>query len=378
VIDGVLELDLPRSDLLAVSPGVLPSFIVGPENALVIEPVRRLLFGKDLAEAARLFNPLVLVGPTGSGKSQLVQGVVRHWRRRLESQQVEYVTAADFGRQCQDAAEDKRLSAWRAHVRSLELLVIEDLQQLRPRGIVQEELRYAIDDILENGGLIVVTTQREPAMLTSLDPGLRDRLAAGLTVRVQPPGLAARQAILRLAGRTRGIEMDEHLLGQLAHRDGSPAELIGRLKTCGPLALVEMGPTEHGRPEVARAQGGSLREANGERGKAGTRSLSTSPQGGGERDRATLKQIIAVTARYFNVTQAALTGSSRRTSLVYARNIIVHLARRLTSLSYAEIGRGLGGRDHTTAMHADRRLAAQLADDMATQQAIDELDRLLR
>ncbi|WP_428307312.1 helix-turn-helix domain-containing protein [Lacipirellula sp.] len=91
-----------------------------------------------------------------------------------------------------------------------------------------------------------------------------------------------------------------------------------------------------------------------------------------------LKQIIAVTARYFSITQAALTGPARRASLVEARNIAVYLARRLTSLSYADIGRGLGGRDHTTIMHAERRLAERITHDPVTQQAVDELDRLLR
>jgi chromosomal replication initiator protein len=95
-------------------------------------------------------------------------------------------------------------------------------------------------------------------------------------------------------------------------------------------------------------------------------------------DQAALKQIIAVTARYFTITQAALTGPSRRTSLVLARNVVVHLARHLTGLSYAEIGRALGGRDHTTIMHADRRLADQLLHDPAVQQSVDELDRLVR
>jgi chromosomal replication initiator protein len=358
VIDGVLELELPRSDALAAAPGALPSFIAGPENALLVEPLRRLLFGECLAEAARLFNPLVLVGPTGSGKSQLARGVVRHWRDMLQRPDqaagaVEYFTAADFGRQCQNAAEENRLGDWRSHVRSLQIFVLEDLQQLRPSGVIQEELRYAIDAILEEDGVIVVTAQREPAMLKSLEAGLRNRLAAGLTVRVQPPGLAARRAILQLAAHSRGTMLDNSGLSKLAHRDGSPSELVGRLQNpSGLLPLVE-------------------------RGEANTDTDHMTAEGEHD-DRATLKQIIAIAARYFNVTQAALTGPSRRTSLVHARNIIVHLARRLTSLSYAEIGRALGGRDHTTIMHADRRLVAQLVDDLVTQQAIDELDRLLR
>lgn len=114
----------------------------------------------------------------------------------------------------------------------------------------------------------------------------------------------------------------------------------------------------------------------GEGGAAGTRSAIKSAERE-DSNQPTLKQLLALTARYFNLTQAALTGPIRRTSLVEARNAFVHLARRHTPASFAEIGRALGNRDHTTIMHADRRLAERLAGDPALQQTIDELDRLV-
>ena len=357
LIDGVLQLDLPQNSPDQAWSGLAAPFVVGPENALLVAPIQRLLTGDDLAEAARLFNPLMLVGPSGSGKSQLAQGMIRHWREVLEHSAVEYFTAADFGREAQAAAAEDRLGEWQARIRGLRFLVIEDVHRLRPRTTIHQELRHTIDAILENGGVIVITAQREPAALTQLDPGLRDRLAAGLTVRLQRPGLAAREAILRVTANARGVLVEDVQLAQLARREAAtPTELIGRLqKASGSLPLA------------GRA---------GEGVEADTRSTSSaqSEQGG----HAALKHIIAVTARYFTVTQAALTGPSRRTSLVQARNIIVHLARQLTDLSYADIGRALGGRDHTTIMHADRRLAEQREHDPAIQQALDELDRLVR
>ena len=344
---------------------MLPSFIVGPENELIVSPLERLLSDVDLADAATLFNPLVLVGPSGSGKSQLAQGIVRHWRRRLEPMQIEYFTAADFCRETQAATDESRLAAWRTHIRSLRLLVIEDLQRLRPRAAFQQELRHAIDAIVAGGGIVVVTAEREATSLAHLDSGLRDRLTAGLTVRLQRPSLAARKAILQLAANARGLMLTDQELARLAQREaGSSAELIGRVASLRPSGSL---------PLAGRAGEGVI---------ASTRVPTPSPQGGGEQtvpnNTARLKQIIAVTARYFTVTQAALLGPSRRTSLVEARNVAVHLARRLTSLSYADIGRGLGGRDHTTIMHAERRVSDRLAHDPAVQQAVDELDRLLR
>lgn len=351
LIDGVLQLELPGSDAPATTSGMLPSFVVGPENELVVAPLARLLGDVALEEAAQLFNPLVLVGSSGSGKSQLVQGIVRHWRRRLEPVQVEYFTAADFCREAQAAADEARLPAWRSGIRGRRLLVVEDLQRLRPRPSIQQELRDAVDAITGTGGVVIFTAEREPAAVSHLDSGLRDRLAGGLTVRLQRPSLAARRAILQLAANARGILLTDAELGRLAQREaGSPAELIGRVAaSTKPRPAVATPPAKH----------------------------DHSPSDSRE-DVAKLKQIIAVTARFFSVTQAALIGPSRRTSLVEARNVAVHLARRLTNLSYADVGRGLGRRDHTTIMHAERRLAERLAHDPMTQQAVDELERLLR
>jgi chromosomal replication initiator protein len=376
LIDGVLQLELPGSDGPATASRMLSSFVVGPENELAVAPLQRLLGDVELEAASRLFNPLVLVGGSGSGKSQLVQGIVRHWRTRLEPAQVEYFTAADFCREAQAATDEDRLPAWRAAIRSLRLLAIDDLQRLRPRPAFQQELRQAIDEITAAGGVVIATAEREPTTIGHLDSGLRDRLAAGLAVRLQRPSLAARRAILQLAASARGTILTDAELARLASREAaSPAELIGRVtqhqvKTPGSLPLE-----------------GRVGEGDGTRVPATPPSPNPCPQGGGGRDStsdnrgedfAKLKQIIAVTARFYGLTQAAITGPARRTSLVEARNVAVYLARRLTSLSYADIGRGLGGRDHTTIMHADRRLAERLAHDPVTQQAVDELDRLLR
>jgi chromosomal replication initiator protein len=362
VIDGVLELELPCTSPDQAWSGLVRPFVVGAENALVVAPIRRLLAGDDLAEAARQFNPLVLVGPSGSGKSQLVQAVVRHWRgvlqRSGDAVPIEYFTAADFGRELESASKEGRLSAWQSHVRSLQLLVIEDLQRLRRRDPVQQELRLAIDSVIDGGGLIVVTANAEPTMLSDVDLGLRDRLSAGLLVRLQSPGRAAREAIVRHEARARGVLVGDEHVAELARRDvASAAELRGRVASFQKQSQAGEATSRWSRP------------AHGP-----TSSTGAEPA----EQVAALKQIIAVTARYFGVTQAALTGPSRRTSLVLARNIVVHLARRRTELSYAEIGRVLGGRDHTTIMHADRRLSKRLSQEPAVQQSLEELDRLVR
>jgi chromosomal replication initiator protein len=368
LFDGVVQFDFPRNDAATALVEPSAAFIVGRENRLLAPPLERLLNAADVADLAEQFNPLVLVGPSGSGKSHLAQGVVRAWGLRFEPSEIAYFTAADFGRERQAAELEERLEAWRDQLRAVRLLVVEDLDRLRPRATIQQELRTTIDAAIAAGGTVIVTAQCEPTAISHLDAGLRDRLTAGLTVRINRPDLVTRRALLAQTAAARGLALESAELDRLAQKDcGTPAQLLGR--------LAQARQTSGSLPLEGRA---------GEGAAPGTRSNHASaPEGGEQKNHsvhnlAPVKHILAVTARYFGVTQAALTGPSRRKSLVQARNIIVYLARQLSDLSYADIGRALGNRDHTTIMHADRRLAEALATDSAVQQAVDELDRIVR
>jgi chromosomal replication initiator protein len=390
LIDGVLQLDFPRSPTASAAAGGAQPLFIGVENGLLAPPIQRLLNASvDLAEAASRFNPLVIVGPSGSGKSHLAQGLIRAWSSRLDANAIAYFTAADFGRDLQAARADERLLAWQKTMRAVRLLVIEDIDRLRPRATIQRELRQVIDAIIAADGMVVVTALREPTASPQLDAGLRDRLGAGLMVRLRRPEFATRRAILSQAAAARGLALDPAQLDQLAKKEcATPAQLLGRLtalqnKVPDSLPLEGMGAPSTVDPKSPVRRSDRSR-SNGEGVGAETNSDHASPNPfpsrAGERRNslhARLKQILALAARYFGLTQAALTGPSRRTSLVEARNVIVHLARRHTTASYAEIGRTLGNRDHTTIMHADRRLAERLPTDPATQRAVDELDRLL-
>jgi chromosomal replication initiator protein len=346
LIDGVLQFDFPASGV-ASPPGRGASFVVGPENLLAAAPLESLMSSSDLTDIAERFNPLVLVGPSGSGKSHIACGLVRTWSARLGDAAVAYLTAADFGRERQGAEIEKRLDAWRGNLRAKKLLVVEDIDRLRPKTTIQCEASDTIDAIIGAGGLVVVTSLVEPIACGTLSAYLRDRLVAGLTVRFQRPERAARRAILAQAATARGVPVNAEQLDSLAARDCStPAQALGRLARFENSAVAAELP-----PDTTVEQHPA--------------------------DAVSLKQVLAVTARYFNVTQAALTGPSRRASLVEARNVIVHLARRLTGLSYAAIGRGLGGRDHTTIMHADRRMAERMASDPAIYRAVGDLEKLL-
>lgn len=341
MVYGVTQIDLPNCDWDAAAHAgnvhqAPPCFVAGPENRLAVPILRRLLSSANLPSVG--FAPLVLTGPTGTGKSFLVRGVIRRWSQLLGDAAVCYLTAVDFGRQLRDARNDGRLSDFRQQLSELQLLVIEDVDRLADSLFVQRELRDTLDVLKEAGSLTVLTARRSPATLANLEIGLRDRLSEGLTIRLCPPGTEARENLIQLAAQNRDSHLDTNQLQTLAHNvEGSAPQLMRAL------VEYELGSSNH--------------------------DCSRRP--------VELKQIVALVARYFSLTQAALRSQARRKSLVYARGITVYLARMLTDLSYAQIGQALGGRDHTTVMNSQQNIEKLVAKDPETQQNIEELRRIL-
>ena len=324
----------------------VPSFVVDEENALTLSALQPLLSGPDAEPFAdeRRCWPLLIVGPPGSGKSHIAQGVARR-RGELEgSGAVTYYTGRDFARTLRSAVQDRNTQDLLDRLDSAKCLVIEDLEGLRQRPYAQQVLRQLLDRLLDRGCPVLVTSSKPPATLRGFEPGLIDRLSAGLIVRLRSPGPTARREILRLAAGAMGVELQQSELELLA--EGS----------CRGVPALLRSLTEYA-----------------QRGKQNAAPVAAivCPTN------INTREIVAVVARYFNVTQAALRGPSRRRSLVHARSIASYLTRELTEESYTQIGHALGGRDHTTVMHAVRTIRKQLATDLETQDAVDQLQRIL-
>ncbi len=357
MVYGVSRIALPSCDLggsLRADGNFAPRvshFVLGPENRLALAPIERLLEAnvptQHSSDVTPVFNPLLLLGPTGMGKSHLARGITRHWRANIGESTVEYLTAVDFARQLRTAREENLLAQFREQLASLRLLVLEDLHRLPARIFVQRELRDTLDTLLDNDASIVITSQTPPATMPDLEAGLRDRLCGGLTVRLQNPGMETRVELLRQAASDRGVLIDDDQLEQLAQKTEGTALQLFR-------AIAEF---ELSRSDSAAEDAPAVPIA--------------------DRSPLAFKQILAVVARYFSLTQAALCSPVRRKSLVYARGIAIHLARSLTDLSYAQIGHSLGRRDHTTVLHASRTIDKRLATDATTQQDVEELKRIL-
>lgn len=341
-MDGVLTYELPPRADRADGADASAAFVIGPENALLAPPLELLLEPSShfltTADDAALFNPLVLVGTSGSGKSTLLQAVVRRWSAEFGTSEVRYFNIVDFGRELQTVQREGDLESWRQSLHQARLLAIDDLQRTRTRLSIHNALRGAIDAILDRGGFVLAASQVMPASLLQLSAGLRDRLTAGLTVQIQWPGEQARRELVGSAAKRLKASLDPETVGQLARSlEGSAARVLG---AAGALEISS--------------------------GKPLPSSATLTPQ-----------KIAAVVSRYLGVPKADILGKSRRKSLVYARSMTAHLSRQLTNCSFSQIGAQLGGRDHTTIIHADRSMAKQALSDPATQQALEELQRIL-
>jgi chromosomal replication initiator protein len=280
----------------------------------------------------------------------LAQGLVRHWQSRHGEESAVYTTAADFRHRLHDAAKRRTELDFRSEFRGRQLLVIEDLHHLPSEPHTMQELRYILDDYDERGGIVIVTAITPAPTLANLSADVRSRLAGGLMLQLMPPGEAARARIIRYAATALGRSLAEETTNHLAHNlEGSPNQLLSAVFE---LCAFQQNPTfdKHAAEQLIRDR--AVRKP-------------------------TLREIIAVVARQQNVPQAQLKSGTRRQSTVFARGLAVFLARELVAASYEEIGRALGGRDHTTILHSYRKIVHDCEHDPQVHDTLVNLRRIL-
>ena len=347
---------------------VLPGFVAGPENELLSRVLGDLIASvanQPFAAAATPQGPITLVGPSGCGKTHLAHGLAELWHHRFggrnaaaratENQPqshrgVAYLTATDFARQLADAIEDGAVNQFRQQLRSCGLLVIDDLDRLSPALHLQEELLHTIDSLTTSGGLIVFAAAVLPADTPALGRPLVSRLSEGVVVEIAPLGVEARSELLRQIATTLGCHLNDEALATLAARlPGEPPRLI----SAGVELRRRFGPRINSQDAARFLDDSAHRQSPG------------------------LRDILAAAARYYGVTQKMLTSASRRQTVVLARAVAIFLARRMTPLTYQEIGQALGGRDHTTVLHNFRRIENALPKDRALRSALEEVERAI-
>jgi chromosomal replication initiator protein len=364
--DGAVAIPLPSKPLdcgearsplfVGTKARVVPTpprhFFAGPENRLA-EVAVRCAIDEHFAGC----NPLVLYGPSGTGKSHLAQGLAAAWQARDRRRRVVCTTAVDFARELADAIEAQGDEEFRTKHRGAALLVVEDIGMLTSgkscKLNAQEELIHTLDARVAEGRWTVATASGPPAALPGILPALQSRLAAGLAVPLAPPGPAARLAILRQLAALRHIPLPESVAHVLAEGlRGTAPELAGSLTQLAVPAALEQGRLDVETAHRYVAQSGGVRQPR-------------------------LHEVALATARHFSLRLSDLRSPARRRALVVARGVAVYLARQLTQESLERIGHYFGNRDHTTILHSYRTTEELLETDPAVRDAVEQLKNTL-
>jgi chromosomal replication initiator protein len=324
------------------------SFVIGSSN--------RFAHAAALAVAeapAQAYNPLFIYGSTGLGKTHLLQAVAQYVSEHTSELSVRYITSETFMNDFINSLRDKRIEGFKQRYRTYDVLLIDDVQFFEHKERIQEEFFHTFNSLYEAGSQIVMSSDRPPRDIATLEARLRSRFEWGLITDIQPPDLETRIAILRKKVKTDGIHVpDPQVLTFIASRVSTN---IRELE--GALTRVVAFSSLTGRAMSVELAQDVLKDVF--------------PQG--EAAEVSIKRIQDLVAERFNMSLEELCGDKRSQNIVYPRQVAMYLSRELTDSSLPKIGKEFGGRDHTTVIHATSKIARLIREDRSVYNLVQEL-----
>jgi chromosomal replication initiator protein len=353
---------LAPDDGCSAGPGDNPKltfdqFVIGDSN--------RLAHAAALTVAelpAQAYNPLFICGPPGVGKTHLLHSIAALLLSHSPGLSVRCTTGEAFTNEFLHALGGGRTEGFKSRFRHIDVLLLDDVQFLERKAKTEEEFFHTFNALQDGGRQIVLTSDRPPADLQALEDRLRDRFGAGLVVDIKPPDLATRLAILRKRVHADGVELAEDLaLTVIAESVEANVRVLE-----GALIRVVAYSSLTGRP------------LTGELAQEVLVSLYPQARHGARRSNCSVAEIQVAACEHFGVTLDELLSPARSPRVALPRHVAMYLARELTSESLPAIGRQFGGRDHTTVLHAWRRISSRVGADQETRRAVDKLFACLR
>jgi chromosomal replication initiator protein len=306
-----------------------------------------------VAEApARAYNPLFIWGESGLGKTHLLHAVGHYTQRLFPGMRVRYISTEEFTNDFINSLRDDRKVAFQRRYRDVDVLLVDDIQFLEGKEGTQEEFFHTFNTLHNANKQIVVSSDRPPKQLATLEDRMRTRFEWGLITDIQPPELETRIAILRKKAAQDRLAAPAEVLEFIAARvERNIRELEGALIRVTAFASLNRQAVDTQLAEIV------LRDLIPD---------SQSPE-------ITAPTIMAVCAEYFELTIEELCGPGKTKAVAQARQIAMYLCRELTDLSLPRIGQTFGGRDHTTVMHADKKIRNEIAQRRRTFEQVQEL-----
>jgi chromosomal replication initiator protein len=332
------------------------NFIVGKPNELAHAAARRVAEACAAPDQPVPFNPLFLYGGVGLGKTHLMHAIAWHVRLHAPGRKVIYLSAEKFMYQFIRALRFRSTMDFKDQFRSVDLLMIDDVQFISGKDSTQEEFFHTFNALVDQNRQIVISADKSPSDLEGLEERMRSRLGWGLVADIHPTTYELRLGILQSKAEQCGIRLPQKIMEFLAHKIVSNVrELEGALnRLTAQMQLVGRDMTLESAQDLLH----DLVRAN-------------------ER-RVTIDEIQKRVAEHFNMKMAEMTSSRRARAVARPRQVAMYLAKQLTSRSLPEIGRKFGGRDHTTVMHAVRKIEELVVADRALAEDVEVLRRMLQ
>jgi chromosomal replication initiator protein len=330
------------------------NFVVGKPNELAHAAARRVAEACVAPTHSVPFNPLFLYGGVGLGKTHLMHAIAWHVRQHAPTRKVIYLSAEKFMYQFIRALRFRSTMDFKEQFRSVDLLMIDDVQFISGKDSTQEEFFHTFNALVDQNRQIVISADKSPSDL-DIEERMRSRLGWGLVADIHPTTYELRLGILESKAEQMGLNLPQKVMEFLAHKITSNVrELEGALNRIGAhTQLVRRDLTLETVQELLQ----DLLRAN-------------------ER-RVTIDEIQRRVAEHFNMKMAEMTSSRRARVVARPRQVAMYLAKQLTQRSLPEIGRKFGGRDHTTVMHAVRKIEELMVSDRALAEDVDLLHRML-
>ena len=320
------------------------TFVIGPSN--------RFAHAAALSVAetpAKSYNPLFVYGSAGLGKTHLLQAIANYVTENYPGYRVRYISTETLLNEFVDAIRKNSQPEFKRRYREIDVLLVDDIQFMEGKEQLQEEFFHTFNTLYENQSQIVLSSDRPPDNIATLEDRLRSRFKMGLITDIQPPDFETRLAILRKKGEQAGSKVPDDVLDFIANNvTYNIRELEGALIRVGAYATLNVTV------EMASE-------------------ILTDTIGSNKPRQITPALILEETAKMFGLEVAQLTSKSRTRDLVHARQIGMYVCRELTELSYPQIGKEFGGRDHTTVIHAYEKVSTLMKERRETYEDVTAL-----
>jgi len=321
------------------------SFIVGSFNELANAAAQAIIKKQSV-----IYNPLFIYGPTGLGKTHLIQAIGNYIKKVHPEKKVYYMTSEKFSTEYITSLQTGKINAFKEKHRKYDFLIMDDIQFLSNKEKTQEELFHVFNTLYDNNKQIIFSSDKHPNYIPEIEERLKSRFNAGMTIDISLPDYDSRVAILRAKAQMSNFHLQEESIKMIATEiQGNVRELEGVLNSI--IIQSQFKNRELNLNEVKTLLKNNLKPK---------KSIST-------------KEIIKIVSGFYSISEAVIYEKTRRKEIVKPRQVIMYLLREDFNISYPSIGQELGGRDHTTVIHSYDKIKRDLKTDTLLSQEIEQL-----